>query len=192
MRSGHSPSPRFVLQQQCAAMELCHTSRHSQRHSQSHYLLDSSLNDHVPPLFYVNHFNHLPQSHNQQHQERTRISRAFGEAANGLNAHASDLRALPIIVKLTAVMQCVCCISQAFGETANGLNAHVSDLRALPTIVKITAASRYADCQVDVTLSWYRSDGERNDERNGEGNRIVRSNLCRNRKRRKPQEEGPF
>ena len=136
-------------------MELCHTSRHSQRHSQSHYLLDSSLNDHVPPLFYVNHFNHLPQSHNQQHQERTRISRAFGEAANGLNAHASDLRALPIIVK-------------------------------------ITAASRYADCQVGVTLSWYRSDGERNDERNGEGNRIVRSNLCRNRKRRKPQEEGPF
>ena len=128
----------------------------SQRHSQRHYfMLDSPLNDHVPPLFYVNHFNHLPQSHNQQHQERTRISRAFGEAANGLNAHASDLRALPIIVKFTV-------------------------------------ASRYADCQVGVTFSWYRSDGERNDERNGEGNRIVRSNLCRNRKRRKPQEEGPF
>ena len=50
-----------------------------------------------------------------------------------MSAHA-----LPIIVKLTAEMQCICCTSQAFGETANGLNAHVSDLRALPVIVKFT------------------------------------------------------
>ena len=50
----------------------------------------------------------------------------------------SPAHALPIIVKLTAVVQCVCCINQAFGETANGLNARVSDLRALPVIVKFT------------------------------------------------------
>ena len=46
------------------------------------------------------------------------------------------------------------------------------------------------DCQVDITFSWYRSAGEGNGERSGEGNLyIVRLDLRRNREGRKPQEE---